>query len=316
MRYFLQFLVILGLFIMVLTGCGFIESEKENERKDDILSPVNKASIDKDVKQNNNQDNEQSNEDTYEPAIDMKSKISFKEVFLSDQLFGNPEQFLTSIIPGFNINLSKEEAEKNLGKPDNNQTTQMDWGKEYTWVYDNIKGYQLTMIFSEDGYLSNFQLSKYFLTKGTITKVYNKSTPEPGEPIGYPELGFEDILLGATIDEILSGNGDPNKGYITYDEMYGYDLALVYQGITVHMSLEQESPYVHFIETNDLETIDTYRGVHTGSAVEDVIEKYGEVAYDWHETGDIIYATEDYWFAYKFIIENEKVVAIHIYEAS
>jgi len=310
----LQMLLIIVVLAYMVNGCGFIGSETENGMKDETIPPVQQETEDKgpDLQQD-----ETKNDQIEDSVPKIETNVSFKEAFPSDAVFGKPEEFLRNIIPGFQLKWSQEDVERTLGKPDSVQTVQYDWGKQVSWIYQNLAGYQLTLLYDEQGEAVNFQLTKYFKAKGSIPKVRNKSVPKEGDPIGYSELGFEEILLGSTIDEMISGFGDPMESYITYDEMYGYDLVLIYQGVNVHMLIEEgENPYVHLIETNDYAVVETYRGIHAGSTVDEVIKQYGKPSYDWQETGDIIYATEDYWFAIKFIIENEKVKSILIYEAS
>lgn len=310
MKKTLNVLLLLVIITGLLSSCKLVGNDEKSGASDGINSPVNQ----------NPPDQTDDIGDTPLPAEDPKIvnkvDVTFKEAFPYDILYGQPERFLKETIPGFYLGISKKEVNDMLGEPNITRQIESKWGNTLEWIYDDVKGYQLTVIFDTDGDFVNFQLSKYLTSKGSIPKVINKSVPNPGDPIVYTELGFEEVLLGRNVDEVVSRYGDPGKVYITYDEMYGYELAMEYLGVTVHLLIENENPYVHFIESNDLGIVETYRGIHVGSTVEEIYEQYGEPPYDWKETGDIIYATEDYWFAIRFVISDSKVESIDIYEAS
>lgn len=310
MKKTLNGLLLLVMITGLLSGCNLVGNDEKSGASDGINSPVN---------QNPSEQTGGTNDTpipTEDPDISNRVDVTFKEAFPYDILYGQPEKFLKEIIPGFYLGISKEEIHNMLGEPNTTRQVEGNWENTLEWIYEDVKGYQLTVIFDTEGHFVNFQLSKYLTSKGSFPKVINKSVPNPGEPIVYNELGFEEVLLGINVDEVISRYGDPEKVYITYDEMYGYDLVMEYLGVSVHVLIENENPYVHFIESNDLGVVETYRGIHVGSTVEEIYEQYGEPPYDWKETGDIIYATEDYWFAIRFVISDGKVESIDIYEAS
>lgn len=300
-------MVVLLLGVILFAGCQNDNPPDNVEIPDGTSEP-----IDKDPSEQNTPDDDSNVE---KPSPNEEKNIAFNESFPS-VIYGNPKGFIKQIVPDFKIGLSQEEAEQAFGEPDLAKKHQFNWGATNEWVYNNVNDYQLSLTFDDFGNLFNFKLSKYLSSNGVIPKVINKTTPTKGDPIDYSELGFEEVLLGTPIKDVLNRFGEPMESYMSYDEFYGFNLGMVYQGITLHIKLENDKPYVQYIETNDLGTVETYRGIQVGSLVEDVIESYGNPPYDWKETGDLIYATDDYWFAIKFTVESDKVTSIDIYEAS
>lgn len=301
------------LLIFSIIGCTINDSRNGSPNSNPPLDqdPIIEDPINQEPKKSDT--NDQPMDD---PIFDKpKDNISLFEAF-PEIIFSNPEAFLQQLIPGFKLGINKVKVENLLGKPIEKKIRDNEWDNREEWSYRNIKGYNLILIFDSFDQIVNFQLSKELAGKGFIPKVLNKPIPTNGEPINYNELGFEEVLVGTSFEEVLKRSSEPISGYISFDEMYGYNLSLIYQGITIHILLEKEDPYIQFIETNDYGILETYRGVKVGSSVDIVIEKYGEPQYDWVEVGDLIYATGDYWFAIKFYIENDIVTAISIYEAS
>lgn len=321
MRNSIKIMMLFGLIILLLTGClndGGTEPPESEEPNtvekpttgDTPTSEENPATEDNTTKQE-----PISTPSSNQNPVNTNKPVTFYEAFPSS-INGNPDQFINSILPGFSMGISKGKTKELLGEPTLIEKYQYEWGEMEDWLYEDVKGYTLVVTFNPDGSLGNFKLIKQLTGRGTIPKVTNKSVPADGSLISYNELGFEGVLLGTTVKDVINRFGEPYQTYISNDEMYGYTLALVYRGITINVFLANEDPYVQFIETNDLGSIETYRGISVGDSVYDVIEKYGEPAYDWAEAGDIVYATEDYWFGIKFHIKNEKVTSINIFEAS
>lgn len=310
-------MMLFGLIILLLTGClndGGTDNEEPNPAEEPTTGGTTTeeeaaGGADTDQPEPTNTDSSGQN------PVDVNKPVTFYEAFPSS-INGNPDQFINKILPGFSIGISKDKTKELLGEPSLIENYRYEWGETEDWLYENIEGYTLVVTFNPDGSLGNFKLIKQLTGKGTIPKVTNKSVPDDGSQISYNELGFEGVLLGTTVKDVINRFDEPYQTYISNDEMYGYTLALVYRGLTINVLLANEEPYVQFIETNDLGIIETYRGISVGDSVHDVIEKYGEPAYDWAEAGDIVYATEDYWFGIKFLIENEKVTSINIFEAS
>lgn len=303
-------IMIVGLLLSMMTGCNKSIENKEPATSTDQQSP------------NQNSDQTAGNDapsdvtDVNSNTNVIKTKATFKEIF-NNTIMSNPKAFIGKVVPQFEIGLTKEETEKILGKPDHITTEHHQWGDSKNWIYDNIKGYQLIIIFNPDDTIITFQLLKDLIGNGIVPKVQNIEMPNSIEPINYNELGFEGILIGNKIDQVLQKFGEPKTGFLTYDEMNGYSLGMEYQGVTIYISLEGDEPYIQQMDTNDLGIVNTYRKIHVGSTVDDIIESYGEPQTpEWKETGELIYATEDYWFAIKFKVENNKVVSISIYEAS
>ncbi|OEF98862.1 hypothetical protein BHF71_02745 [Vulcanibacillus modesticaldus] len=309
MKWLFKMIIVLSLIVIIFTGCNTIENDKPDSSN--TTQPAKEEQID------NKPTDEKPKEEGKTPdssSID-NQRLTFNEAFPKN-IIDEPQVFLEQLIPGFKMGLSNEEAERLLGTPDVINATENEWGQRTEWVYEDIKGYQFILTFNDLNEVVNFKLVKYLDSRGVIPKVTNKTAPKDGEPVTYTELGFEGVLLGSKIDEVLERFGDPYKSYLSYDEMYGYDLAMVYRGITIHTILEHEEPYIQFIETNELGTVTTYRNISVGSSIEEVINRYGEPPYDWQGMDSLIYSTEDFWFAIKFEIENDKVASISIYEAS
>ena len=296
-------LSIIGLILLLLSGCT-----EKNEAPDNPVSP---DSPDNSV--------EQEPDEQQSPLQTLPGQPNDEDQFtliFTDDILSEPQKYMKQLIPGFKIGLGKNKIEEFLGEPDNIETIEYDWGKNTDWIYKQIKGYKFIVTFNYADQVQNFKLIKNLAGKGSIPNYIGKTQPDDGTKVKYTELGFEGVLLGNMIKDILNRYGEPLSGYMSYDEMYGYNLAMVYKGLTLHIRLETQTPYLQLIETNDMGIISSYRGISVGSSVEDVISKYGEPSYTWEESGDLIYPTEDFWFAIKFIIENEKVVSISIYEAS
>jgi|GEM_PF-6288648 len=239
----------------------------------------------------------------------------FKE-FFPDIIFTDPQLFIQQLVPGFKLGLSKQEVENLIGIPKQTNSYNNGWEDREDWLYDEVRDYAVLLTFDSFNHVVNFQISKELPGLGLVPKAPNKYKPVDEGKITYEELGFEEILVGTTLAEVIERLGEPVQGFISYDEMYGYDLGIVYQGITLHVLLEKELHYIQFIETNSLGSPETYRGIKVGSSVDAVIEKYGNPPYERADDDDLIYATEDYWFAIKFQVYEGKVVAISIYEAS
>lgn len=311
----IKIMMLFGLIILLLTGClndGDTETPQAEE-PNVVETPItgeNHIEEDNTVKQEPT-----SKSSSIQNPVESNKPVTFYEAFPSS-VNGNPDQFINSILPGFSIGMSKDKTKELLGEPLLVEKYHYEWGEMEDWLYEEVKGYTLVVTFNQDGSLGNFKLIKQLTGRGIIPKVTNKSVPVAGSQISYNELGFEGVLLGTTVKDVINRFGEPYQTYISNDEMYGYTLAIVYRGITISVLLSNEDPYVQFIETNDLGTIETYRGVSVGDSVYKVIEKYGEPEYDWAEAGDIVYATDDYWFGIKFQIKNEKVTSINIFEAS
>jgi len=304
---FFKVFAIITIISILLTGCLPNKTPAPSQQPNQATGPK-QPKEEEPVKKPNSSDPS----DTVKPT----DLIPFEEAFPLDQILHGTEEFIDRIIPGFRIGMSKEGLEDVLGTPDLIRQVQEEYGEKFDWVYEDVKGYRLIATFNSEQQIKNFKLSRYFGTKGIVPVIINKAKPEPGSPIEYRELGFEEIVLGNKLDEVLTKYGEPSMSYISYDDMYGYDLAMVYSGVTVHILLENDNPYVHFIEANSYNTVDTYRGIHVGSDVVDVLQSYGEPKYNWEETGDLIYATNDLWFAIRFEIKDAKVTHINIYEAS
>jgi len=77
-----------------------------------------------------------------------------------------------------------------------------------------------------------------------------------------------------------------------------------------------DNPNIQFIETNNHGNVSTYRGISVGSNIEEVFENYGQPDYTWETSEFLIYSTDDYWYAIKFEIMDNKVKGISIYSAS
>jgi len=311
----IKIMMLFGLIILLLTGCSD-DSSTETTPAVEEPKTVEKPTTDGTASEDNSAKQEPaSTSSSTQNPVASTMPVTFYEAFPSS-INGNPDEFINSILPGFSIGISKEKTKELLGEPTLIEKYQYEWGEMEDWLYEDIKGYKLVVTFNPDGNLGNFKLLKQLSGRGTIPNLTNKAVPADSSTISYNELGFEGVLLGTTVKDVINRFGEPYQTYISNDEMYGYTLALVYRGITINVLLANEEPYVQFIETNDLGSIETYRGISLGDSVYKVIEKYGEPAYDWVEAGDIVYATDDYWFGIKFLIENEKVTSINIFEAS
>lgn len=241
-------------------------------------------------------------------------KVVFNEAFSGD-IIKNPKAFLEKLISGFNIGMSEELVKQSLGEPTDIRVTQGPWGEESNLIYEDVQEYQITLKIV-DNKVMNFEVGRYLNSTGKIPVLVNKYKPQPSEPLYYKELGFEGVILGLRVDEVLNRFGDPLKGYLTYDEMYGYDLAMVYKGATIHIILGADNPYVQFIETNNLGIVSTYRNISVGSSIEEVITSYGQPDDVWETSDFLIYSTQDYWYAIKFEIKENQVKRISIYNAS
>ncbi|KXG43881.1 hypothetical protein TEPIDINF_001331 [Tepidibacillus infernus] len=297
MKSFSKIIIGLLLLSLLLTGCNLFDNDSQKH----LVEPQVP-------------ENPQTPKNPQNPSSGTVNTL--QEAFPTSLIFKKPQDFMEIIIPGFRIGLTKEQIQEKLGKPNLVQSKQIEWQNLEEWIYDDVNGYRLELQFDERNQLINFQLSKYLTARGIVPTILNRQVPTPGSPLTYSELGFQEVILGSTVDEVTGHFDQPMMAYMSYDEMYGYDLAMVYQGITVHALLETEEPYVHLIETNDDGLIPTDRGIQVGSSVDEVIKQYGPPSYDWRETGDLIYSTDDYWFAIKFKIEDDKVQSISIYEAS
>lgn len=245
----------------------------------------------------------------------VNKEVNFRQ-FFSEEKLSYTQDFLNSIISEFKMGMTKEHIINNLGYPDEKLSKQSYRGEEVNWIFMDVEGFQLTLMLVDD-IVINFELNKYFSSHGTIPKIVNKDVPRQGASIEYNELGFEGVILGSNIEEVLNFYGEPIRSYLSNDEMYGYDLVMIYKGLSVHILLEQDQPSVQFFETNEFASIDTYRNISVGSSLNDVITNYGQPEYDgWRDTGFIIYSTTNYWSAIKFEIADNKVVNISIYNAS
>lgn len=317
----IKFMMLFGIIILLLTGClndggtETPETKEPNTVEEPTTDETSTTEGEAAEKDNSDKQEPTSTASSNQDPAGTNQPVTFYEAFPSS-INGNPDQFINSILPGFSIGISKDKTKELLGEPTLVEKYQYEWGEMEDWLYEDVKGYTLVVTFNPDSSLGNFKLIKQLTGRGTIPKVTNKSVPADGSKISYNELGFEGVLLGTTVKDVINRFGEPYQTYISNDEMYGYTLAIVYRGITINVLLASEEPYVQFIETNDSGTIETYRGVSVGDSVYEVIEKYGEPEYDWKEAGDIVYATDDYWFGIKFQIENEKVTSINIFEAS
>lgn len=307
-----KFFILLSIILLVFTGCSSDKNETDISAPDLTDDGTNNDTT---TPGEENPDKQEPVDNTPTEQVDSPKSVAFSEAF-PENVLGNPEQFVNSIIPGFEIGLTKDEIQQKIGKPDLIEATETEWGKGEDWLYDNIKDYQIIVSFTEEGYLTNFKIVKQLSGRGIIPKITNKQAPADQAPITFSELGYEGVILGTTTDDVLNRFGEPFQTYLSKDEMYGYTLALVYRGITINVFLENNNSYVQVIETNSYGSVDTYRGIHVGSSVDDVIAKYGKPPYDWQQTGDLVYATEDYWFGIKFTIKDDKVSSIYIYEAS
>lgn len=294
-----------------MTGCN-------SEPKDSVVptTPIQEEDNDKpaeDKNTNSEESNKESDDSQSSPSENQTiEEQTFEEFYTT--ISKNPVGYIQSILPNFQIWMDQQELVKLVGEPDQKSPGKNDWEDE-VWVYDNIKGYRLQVQMVNQSVM-NFQLMKSLPSTGRIPTIVNKPVPTKNAPLENSELGFEQVLIGFSTDEVLSRWGEPSMFFLTYDEMYGYDLALVYKGATVHVFLEAEKPYVHMMEANQYGSILTARGISIGSSVNEVIDYYGQPEYDWKETETLIYATSDYWFAIKFTISNDKVAGISIYEAS
>lgn len=298
----LIFFLTITLIFVICVGCN----NEDNSIVEQGDSP--------DSVEQNNQDKDNEDTPSNNPIIVPNNKVTFNEAF-SDEIINNPQFFLEQIIVGFKIGVADGIVKQSLGEPDDIIISQGPWGEESNWVYENVQNYQVTFKIVDNS-LMNFEVSRYTNSNGIVPKVTNKYIPEDGEPLQYKELGFEGVILGLRIDEVLNRLGDPLKAYLTYDEMYGYDLGMIYKGITIHIILGTDNPHVQFIETNNMGNISTYRNISINSTIEDVIKSYGEPDYPWETSDSLIYSTSDYWYAIKFGVKEGKVKAISVYNAS
>ena len=307
-RFSLLFMSFILLFA-ILTGCNFNQQD-DQPPKTPVEEPEEPSSDNEDT---NPDPAEEDNDSVGPPSNDQPVvEQSFEELY--SHITNNPIGYIQSILPQFQIGMDQKQLIEAIGEPDQKGESQFDWEDE-VWIYENIQGYRLQVQIVNQTVM-NFQLMRSLNSSGRIPTLVNKSVPANQATVENTELGFEQVLIGASPREVLNRWGEPSMFYLTYDEMYGYDLALVYKGATVHVFLESEKPYVHLIETNQQGKLSTYRGITIGSSVEEVIRLYGPLEYDWKETESLIYATSDYWFAIKFSINNNKVSEISIYEAS
>lgn len=309
-----KFIFILGLILILLSGCNNNDSEINKQPQNPNNTDITTEQPDNSDVDNSNQNNNEDDSSTTEPDTDNNTDTTFKQAF-PQLAMENPASYLEELVPGFRIGLTKEEAESLLGKPYSIQNTVYEWEEREESTYNDFNNYQFVVSFNNTGHLANFKLIKELNGNGIIPIVKNKVVPADGEILNYAELGFEGVNLGFSIDEALESYGEPIQSYLSYDSMYGYTIALVYKGVTLN-ALLGDSSHIQFIESNHFGTVETYRGIKVGDTVDEVLQKYGEPPYDWREAGDLIYATEDYWFGIKFHIENDKVKYINIYEAS
>ncbi len=301
MKRYLIFVLFIILIFSICVGCN-------NE------DPKSDLNVSSDITGQNDQDKDNGDTPSKDIVIIPSKKVSFDEAFL-EEVINNPQMFLEQIIAGFKIGMTDEDVIQSLGEPDEIKISQGPWGEENNWIYENVQNYQLIFKIANNS-VFNFEVSRYIDSTGIVPKLTNKPLPEPGEPLLYKELGFEGVVLGLRIDEVLNRLGDPLKGYLTYDEMYGYDLAMIYKGITVHIILGTDNPHVQFIETNSMGNISTYRNISINSSIDDVITNYGQPDYPWETSDFLIYSTSDYWYAIKFEIKDGYVKNISVYNAS
>ncbi|MGD9678556.1 MAG: hypothetical protein AB7V16_09470 [Vulcanibacillus sp.] len=292
-------LILIIIFILLISvGCV-----NENDSTDESV-----------VIENTDESKDSNNVLPNDTPITPSKKAVFSEAFPED-VINNPQAFMEQLIPGFRIGMSLELVKESIGEPKDINITQGPWGEESNLIYEDIQNYQI-MLKIADNRVVNFEVSRYLDSAGIIPKLINKYTPKSEEPITYQELGFEGVTLGLRVNEVLYRLGDPLKGFLTYDEMYGYDLAMVYKGVTVHIILEMDNPNIQFIETNNYGNVSTYRGISVGSNIDEVFEIYGQPDYTLETSEFLIYSTDDYWYAIKFEIMDDKVKGISIYSAS
>lgn len=304
-RYILSLSIFL-LIVCILIGCSSQEIVDNSNLTDD-------KQIDSMI---NNVDNNTVGEDIIDNGeTEVNRNVTFDD-FFSKEKIADPQNLLNSIIPDFKIGMTVEHVKANLGEPDEIILKESLRGQENHWVYQNAKNYQLTIMFL-DNRVVNFELNKYLSSQGVVPKIVNKTLPKQGGSLEYFELGFEGVLLGSTVEEVLNFYGEPIRCYLSNDDMYGYELVMIYKGLLIQIFLEQDQPSVQYFKTNDLDKVSTYRNISVGSSLDEVILEYGQPEYDgWQESDFLIYSTDNYWSAIRFEFSDNNVSSISIYNAS